>query len=537
MPPDLPGFYFDAEKNRYFKIQANHVAPTGSKYSRQAVKAETVIKKDQRRVERNRRAKLATTVTRSKVLHHPLLSFDRRLGDLRRSARTGVAEYYAASLHGADALGGASASSSSSSASSSASSITPNSGRFAVDHDSGTLFGDFTWSPSPYHRSARMLALYRDRNPFFDDDDDQRYPGDDGSWRSTPHPESTGPLYSLKRGHFDTIASVARVQALVSVGRGMMAWVQSSAREGSPQESRVKVASCAASPSWSGRVDDRVNESAFYNRIVDLAVRPTAAGGGGHETTNDNIALATGSSVWLMDVSVTDPRRHDCTQYPLNQADGTNDVMKVHFLDHNVLMCGTRSGKMLLLDVREPPPASKARVGASTRIQHSSAITNMRALPDGVGPSSSHILLAGLGSTSVYDLRFTPPPCLKCHLPRANSYRQSRPLVCFDIPVPRRQSHYGLGWAYDPELNLVVAASTDYVDNHRVGVWNAGTGRMVAAASPLNEFVFSAPVTCVEVARVRDGPKSVLLSCAGVGGGVIEWSAQGGRSVDHGQTE
>ncbi|KAF2097142.1 hypothetical protein NA57DRAFT_77397 [Rhizodiscina lignyota] len=33
---ELPGFYFDPEKKKYFKIEANHVAPRGSKYSQEA---------------------------------------------------------------------------------------------------------------------------------------------------------------------------------------------------------------------------------------------------------------------------------------------------------------------------------------------------------------------------------------------------------------------------------------------------------------------------------------------------------------------
>ncbi|EED15136.1 conserved hypothetical protein [Talaromyces stipitatus ATCC 10500] len=34
----IPGFYFDTEKKKYYRIQANHVAPAGSQYSREAVK-------------------------------------------------------------------------------------------------------------------------------------------------------------------------------------------------------------------------------------------------------------------------------------------------------------------------------------------------------------------------------------------------------------------------------------------------------------------------------------------------------------------
>lgn len=39
-PREIPGFYYDAEKGKYFRIQADHRAPTGSAYSRSAVKAE-----------------------------------------------------------------------------------------------------------------------------------------------------------------------------------------------------------------------------------------------------------------------------------------------------------------------------------------------------------------------------------------------------------------------------------------------------------------------------------------------------------------
>ncbi|KIW68369.1 hypothetical protein PV04_04322 [Phialophora macrospora] len=493
MPPSLPGYYFDAEKNRYFRIQANQDAPPGSKYSRQAVKAEKVIKKDQQRIERNRRAKLATTVTRSKFLQHPLLSFDRRLGDLRRNGRTRIVEYYAASLQAGEAIGPGDEGQSFEA--DDGPSIRPRSGHFAVDHGSGTVFGDFSKRIRCIQPTGTMYALCRDGNGF----DEQRYPAEDGRWRSTRHPESTGPLYPLEHRHW--VQSTSGVQLVASIGSGIVAWVESRSRTsrlrvGTPRPSRL-----------SGRY--QVEESEFDNRIVDLAVQP--AGGGGCPPTNYTIALATESSAWIMNLSDFWLGR---AQYLLNQDARIKDLMKIRFLDSNVLMCGTRSGKVLLLDLREPP-LSRTRV-ASTRIQHSSAITNLRALADG-----SSVLLAGLASTSVYDLRFTPPPGMKWHIPHLDTH--SPAVLSFDIPVTRRQKQYDLGWAYDPELNIVVSASTDYVKNHRVGIWNASTGRMVP--SPLNEFVFDRPVKCAEIARVRDGPKSILLS-GPFAGSIMEWSAQ-----------
>jgi hypothetical protein len=38
MNRDIPGFYYDPEKKKYFKIQANHKSTPGSQYSKDAVK-------------------------------------------------------------------------------------------------------------------------------------------------------------------------------------------------------------------------------------------------------------------------------------------------------------------------------------------------------------------------------------------------------------------------------------------------------------------------------------------------------------------
>lgn len=40
MAKEIPGFYFDEEKQKYFKIQPNHVAPKGSRYAKDAISIE-----------------------------------------------------------------------------------------------------------------------------------------------------------------------------------------------------------------------------------------------------------------------------------------------------------------------------------------------------------------------------------------------------------------------------------------------------------------------------------------------------------------
>ena len=38
MPLNIPGYYFDPAKGKYFKIEPTHIAPKGSQYSQQAIK-------------------------------------------------------------------------------------------------------------------------------------------------------------------------------------------------------------------------------------------------------------------------------------------------------------------------------------------------------------------------------------------------------------------------------------------------------------------------------------------------------------------
>ncbi|KAK3068062.1 hypothetical protein LTR53_014651 [Teratosphaeriaceae sp. CCFEE 6253] len=70
----LPGYYFDAEKNKYFKIQANHVAPAGAKHAKSNVNREDRDAK-KRRLEQRHGDRLARqTVSRPRIAQSALLS-------------------------------------------------------------------------------------------------------------------------------------------------------------------------------------------------------------------------------------------------------------------------------------------------------------------------------------------------------------------------------------------------------------------------------------------------------------------------------
>ena len=74
MPPALPGFHYDAEKKKYFKIQANHVAAQGSarKYSKAALQKAAEEQREQKRRKLFEQAEKKTRLQRSRVLQSPL---------------------------------------------------------------------------------------------------------------------------------------------------------------------------------------------------------------------------------------------------------------------------------------------------------------------------------------------------------------------------------------------------------------------------------------------------------------------------------
>ncbi|KAJ1714877.1 hypothetical protein NYO67_3011 [Aspergillus flavus] len=80
MNREIPGFYYDPEKKKYFKIEASHKAPAGSQYSKDAVKRK---RKDQEK--RQRKVHLTRRIAKEKIkraafLANPLIGAEREIG-------------------------------------------------------------------------------------------------------------------------------------------------------------------------------------------------------------------------------------------------------------------------------------------------------------------------------------------------------------------------------------------------------------------------------------------------------------------------
>ncbi|KAL2409026.1 hypothetical protein ABEF93_008335 [Exophiala dermatitidis] len=560
MPADLPGYHFDPATNRYYKIQANHIAPSGSNYSRQAVNAAKVIKRTQHQKEAARRSKHASTVTRSKVSQTPLLSFDRRLGNLRTSARTYVREYYAASLSGADAFS------------------RPVTMPRILGHELGRCsrprrierLQHQQNSTSSVVRDYHFYDTNDNHNNDSDDDDDddneaQQHPQ---SWPMTFGPEqpsTQGHLYSPHNRRI--LQSAPKIDCLKWIGPRLVCWTHETPQSPPqlaqdptaildpdmtqldpeleseenyyansyrfPQSDLILSHYSSASSSDPGSRAiglDMVVKLRFQARILDLATPPTAS----PNISPNCLAIATSSGVSVM--TDLEYAQH-VTQTPVR-----GEQMKVAFKDPNVLMAGSRAGRLVLCDSRTNTQQTSSSTSTSSsssssalRIQHSSAISGIAPLPDG-----NRVLVNGLTDMKIYDLRFISAPTRNpptTHTHRHNNkhhhyqpskynqriYTPSNALITFNVDQTRRQNRYGLAFAYDPELDIVLSASTDNLHNHRVGLWSAASGQLLDRC-PLNNRVFKEPVTCAEIVRLRDGPKSILLASAGK---LEEWCVQG----------
>ncbi|PGH18862.1 hypothetical protein AJ79_00275 [Helicocarpus griseus UAMH5409] len=72
IPREIPGYYYDPEKKKYFKIQANHAAPSGSKYTRDAIKSRQEKSLKRKRFEEHTQRVSKEKIKRSDLLHCPL---------------------------------------------------------------------------------------------------------------------------------------------------------------------------------------------------------------------------------------------------------------------------------------------------------------------------------------------------------------------------------------------------------------------------------------------------------------------------------
>ncbi|OJJ86746.1 uncharacterized protein ASPGLDRAFT_23900 [Aspergillus glaucus CBS 516.65] len=80
MNREIPGFYYDPEKKKYFRIQASHKAAPGAQYSKDAVKRKR-IEQEKNELKARQTKKIAKEkIKKASFLYHPLIGCDREIG-------------------------------------------------------------------------------------------------------------------------------------------------------------------------------------------------------------------------------------------------------------------------------------------------------------------------------------------------------------------------------------------------------------------------------------------------------------------------
>ncbi|CDM27484.1 hypothetical protein DTO013E5_2779 [Penicillium roqueforti] len=87
MTREIPGFYYDPEKKKYFKIQANHVAPPNAQYSQQSVKRKRSELATHENKTRFRQRENKEMIRKAPSLRHPLVNLQREIGAIESSSR------------------------------------------------------------------------------------------------------------------------------------------------------------------------------------------------------------------------------------------------------------------------------------------------------------------------------------------------------------------------------------------------------------------------------------------------------------------
>ncbi|KAK3690810.1 hypothetical protein LTR37_018938 [Vermiconidia calcicola] len=70
---NIPGYYYDEDKKKYFRIQANHLVPQSAKYAKGNVQLEERQAKKRKTENRRHEIRLKQTVKRSAILQHPIV--------------------------------------------------------------------------------------------------------------------------------------------------------------------------------------------------------------------------------------------------------------------------------------------------------------------------------------------------------------------------------------------------------------------------------------------------------------------------------
>ncbi|KAJ5924403.1 hypothetical protein N7466_008590 [Penicillium verhagenii] len=461
MNREIPGFYYDPEKKKYFQIQKNHVASgsSGSSYSNDAIK-----KKEQDEKKKKDRAQLENRIRKERVqkagfYNHAFNNVALSLGlpavstpvRLDQQART-----YASQLEKKRLWKISSAI---------RRSVNPTSIREVVRHPSnGNIF------ISGQQGSAGIVFINYSR------------------------PDSRGSEWSYRESTQEALGNASMVTSMTLSPADYMLFTIDATQDGFPSLYPRKIVEddllhFRDMLPFSGQPKIRMNSTVFCSAACPTKDRALFAIG-----TSGGVATLEGElDRWTVS-NKPFPRGGDNDF--ARRADSSHAcVTAVDWLSTNVIAAGMRDSTVILHDLRT--------FYSATRLQHPETVSKI------VRVSEHCLAVAGPSKLQLYDIRFAPNGLQRKPNPMSSSHTATRPYLSMQNYSPNTVP----GFDVSPELSLLASAS-----DKKVQLFSLRSGTEVS--SPLTEYEYSHQVSCVrfedsEKVSARGPRAPSLLVCAG----------------------
>ncbi|OQE42086.1 hypothetical protein PENCOP_c004G08695 [Penicillium coprophilum] len=458
MAREIPGFYYDEEKKKYFKIQANHVASPSAQYTQQSVKRKRSELKTRENKTRFRQRENKEKIRKAASLRHPLVNVQREIGALisssnarqEQQARIQASQLRRGELHRFEPW--------------------PNS--YSIRHvlrnpRSGTLIAG---SARGYESSVSVCFPDIDESQWSYDHTMERVLFREPYWLGSMSLSPSGYLLAtMNEGPQGDCFLSAHLLPEPDEG-GNYVWPTCTIPSSSLTTEIVLI------PDFSVSHPIRIRPH-YPMSFWCSAAQPTTSSAHFAIGTSEGLHTLEGTSNhWSLSkkpfkgnaVSTSNRRRSENNQ-------GKTSVHAVEWMSPDVIAAGQKNSKIFLHDLRSG--------GSATRLQHNDAVMAMKKMDE------HRLVAAGPSSLRMYDLRFVPE-ARKRH-DSSKSYLNfhefsSLPFPTFDLST---------------ELGLLASPSQDC----KIQLFSLQTGLQVS--SPLTRHQYSSPPSCVRFEYGNDTPE------------------------------
>ncbi|KAF2746716.1 hypothetical protein M011DRAFT_526802 [Sporormia fimetaria CBS 119925] len=422
--PELPGFYFDKAKGKYFKITASHQAPPGAKYTRENIRKEKATQcREAEDQHRSKRQKTETIVSRHAKDYLARAYLEREIGYERRS-------YYMNTIYPGASI-----------SEYEPQKVSPHQVQcFDVKSDLSTVF------------TAENNTIRREHDIDF------------GLKMADFHTEE--PTLIHGRPRFEMMPQLVQSETLLRTTSHV------SSLNYLPTTGALVATTLGGDRPPVIYMTDPDRDEPFlgeqftphrYNTIWTSSPRPSSLvsdPGTSVSATEDEVVVIAANSDLLL------TRRRPSGTWNCSDAllSGQSDVLSLCWLDHRTIAMGLRNGALRLYDTRSN--------GSSSVLRHPAPIGQIRR-----AGSADHVVCAGLNNTlMLYDFRAARAygNGFRNHVPREN-----RKTGGGSWYIHRFEEHTNDGTSYpldvSEQMGLVAAGGDDRV----LRVWNMNTGTLV----------------------------------------------------------